>query len=220
MKELKYIAKLGEGQFGKVFLVEDEQGDRFALKCIKKREIIEYGMESMVVCEKQVLAELNHPMIVKMHCSFKDDAFLYLLFEYIEGCDFFDALRSIGICSENVSKFYLGSLVLALQELHSRNIIYRDLKPENAVVDKNGYMYLIDMGATKKLVEENGFRTFTVIGTPHYMAPEAIEGKGYSFEVDIWSLGVMLYEMVCGQLPYGENEEDSYKIYKTILKEK
>ena len=94
------------------------------------------------------------------------------------------------------------------------------MKPENAIVDKNGYLRLIDMGAAKKLSESNGYRTFTVIGTPHYMAPEVIDGKGYSLEVDIWSIGIMLYEMVCGYLPFGEDEEDGYEIYRIITEQK
>jgi cGMP-dependent protein kinase len=121
----------------------------------------------------------------------------------IEGKDFFDILREIGLLSQQISAFYIGCLILAVEYLHSKNIVYRDLKPENAVIDKKGYLIMIDMGTAKFLNEENGYRTFTIIGTPHYMAPEVVEGKGYSFSVDIWALGIILYEMVCGKLPYG-----------------
>lgn len=91
-----------------------------------------------------------------------------------------------------------------MEYLHIRNIIYRDLKPENVMVEADGYLRLIDMGTAKQLKQNSGFRTFTIIGTPHYMAPEVMQGKGYSFSVDIWSLGVLLYEFFCGHLPFGE----------------
>merc|ERR1719313_2610357 len=103
--------------------------------------------------------------------------------------------------------FYIGCLVLALETLHERSIVFRDLKPENVMLDVQGYLKLIDFGIAKKL-ETGGGRAFTMIGTPHYMAPEVIRGKGYGSEVDIWGLGVILYELVCGFLPFGEDLDD------------
>ena len=157
-------------------------------------------MEEFVLNEKKVLEELNHPFIVKFEKSYKDQAFLYILMQYIDGIDFFDMLREVGICNSGVSRFYLACLIYAIEEIHRKNIIYRDLKPENAVIDANGFLYLTDMGTAKRLSEDKGNRTFTIIGklfsylgTPHYMAPEIMEGKGYSFEADIWSLGVIFY---------------------------
>ena len=94
-------------------------------------------------------------------------------------------------------------MLVCVEYLHSKNIVYRDLKPENSVVSEDGYLHMIDMGTAKFLEKESGYRTFTIIGTPHYMAPEIIEGKGYGFSSDIWSLGVIFYEMVCGNLPFG-----------------
>lgn len=104
--------------------------------------------------------------------------------------------------------------MVCIEYLHSKNIVYRDLKPENAVVSEDGYLHMIDLGTAKFLDRESGYRTFTIIGTPHYMAPEIIEGKGYGFSSDIWSLGIIFYEMVCGSLPYGEDLDDPYDIYK------
>ena len=97
----------------------------------------------------------------------------------------------------------MASLILCIEYLHIRSVIYRDLKPENVMVESDGYLRLIDMGTAKQLKQTNGLRTFTIIGTPHYMAPEVMLGKGYSFAVDIWTLGILMYELVCGSLPFG-----------------
>ena len=106
-----------------------------------------------------------------------------------------------------------------MEYLHLKNIVYRDLKPENVMVESDGYLKLIDMGTAKQLTQDKGFRTFTIIGTPHYMAPEVMKGKGYSFAVDIWSLGILLYEFMCGQLPFADNADDPYEIHSIIIKE-
>lgn len=100
-----------------------------------------------------------------------------------------------------------------MEHMHSNRIIYRDLKPENLMMNTDGYLTLVDMGTAKKLKIERRYRTSTIIGTPHYIAPEIITGKGYSFPVDLWSLGVLTYELLCGKLPFGENEDDPFAIY-------
>lgn len=115
----------------------------------------------------------------------------------------FDVIREVKTMSNEMVRYYFGCLLLSIQYLHSNNIVYRDLKPENSVIDCTGKAYLIDMGTAKELNPENFFKTFTIIGTPHYMAPEVFEGNGYSFEVDIWSLGCILYEFLCYKLPFG-----------------
>lgn len=103
-----------------------------------------------------------------------------------------------------------------MEYLHTNNIVYRDIKPENAMVDSEGFLKLIDMG-TAKILQKTGQRTFTIIGTPHYMAPEVMRGKGYSYHVDLWSIGICLYEFLCGAVPYAENAEDPYEIYEEIM---
>lgn len=136
---------------------------------------------------------MNSPFLLRFYRSFKDSSFIYFLTEYIKGCELFDTIREIGLLSRTIAKFYIASLMLCIEYLHIRNIIYRDLKPENVMVESDGYLRLIDMGTAKQLKQNSGFRTFTIIGTPHYMAPEVMQGKGYSFSVDIWSIGVLLY---------------------------
>lgn len=151
--------------------------------------------------------------------SFKDANYLYFLVEFIKGMELFDVIREIGLLGTYDSQFYIGSMILAIEYLHAQSIIYRDLKPENIMVDDKGYMKLIDMGTGKFLKGKSGGgnRTFTIIGTPHYMAPEIITGKGYTTSVDLWSIGICLYEFMCGMVPFGEEAEDPYEIYEEII---
>ena len=116
----------------------------------------------------------------------------------------FDVIREVKTMPLDMVKYNIACLLISIEYLHSNNIVYRDLKPENSVVDSNGKVHLIDMGTAKELTSDTFFKTFTIIGTPHYMAPEVFEGNGYSFEVDIWSLGCILYEFLCFSLPFAE----------------
>ena len=122
-------------------------------------------------------------------------------------------MRYVGLLSNTDSQFYIASMILILQYLHERDIIYRDLKPDNIIVDTRGYIKLVDFG-TAKVIQT---RTYTLVGSPHYVAPEVIVGKGYNKMGDIWSLGICLYEFLCGKVPYGEEESDPYRIYEEIL---
>ena len=160
---------------------------------------------------------VNHPFIMQFFRSFKDDYNIYFLQEYIGGVELFDAIRDIGLLDTAQAQFYTASMILAIEHLHSLKVIYRDLKPENVMVDKEGYIKLIDMG-TAKVLSKPGARTSTIIGTPHYMAPEILAGKGYSFMIDIWSIGICLFEFICGGLPFAENAEDPFDVYDEIMK--
>merc|ERR550525_690618 len=137
--------------------------------------------------------------------------------EYIDGGELHAAIRSIStVLSRPQAMFYSGSLLLMLEALADRDIVYRDLKPENVMLDSQGYLKLIDFGTAKKL-ERSSLRTFTMVGTPHYMAPEVMRGKGYGTEVDVWALGVILYELVVGHLPFGDNLETTADVCKAVL---
>ena len=134
--------------------------------------------------------------------------------EYIRGKELFDVIRDIGLLTKELTQFYGGSLLLSIEYLHERKFIYRDLKPENVMVlYSNGYIKLIDFGTAKQISE----RTSTIIGTPHYMAPEVILGGGYSFQVDIWSIAICMYEFMCGGVPFGESAEDPMEVYLAII---
>lgn len=200
--------------FGDVILTaHNTKGNLYALKAVNRKKIEQYQLQSMMLLERNILMEIDHILILKLIRTFKDSSRLYFLFEYVRGMDLFDVLRELGLVTEEDSLFYTACLVGILEHLHERDIIYRDLKPENVMVDDEGYPKLIDFG-TAKIVSS---RTYTIIGTPHYMAPEIIIGKGYGVAVDYWSLGIMVYEFICGSVPFGEDEEEPYAIYEKIL---
>jgi cGMP-dependent protein kinase len=212
--ELIVIRLLGRGMFGKVYLVKaPTTGSLYALKAIPRTKIEIFAIQEHLLLEKRILQQLDHPFVAKLVRTYKDSKRLYFLEEYVHGLELAAILRHVGLINNSDSQFYIASLCILLQYLHERDIIYRDLKPENIMVDTSGFIKLIDFGAAKTLQG----RTFTLVGTPHYMAPEVIVGKGYNKSADLWSLGVCLYELVCGGVPFGEDEEDPYKIYEAIL---
>lgn len=131
--------------------------------------------------------------------------------------ELFDALRVIGLVPIPLARFYTAIIILAFESLHNVGIIYRDLKPENMMVCADGYLKIIDMGTCKNLKNSISNKTFTIIGTPNYMAPEILAGKGYNHSVDLWSLGIVLFEFLSGYLPFGENCEDPFEIYEEII---
>jgi cGMP-dependent protein kinase len=218
LEDLYFVKRLGEGQFGDVMLVsEPKSSDLFALKMILKTKIVEHMIERHVVNEKKVLEVLNFPFIMKLFKTFKDDKALYFLTSFIRGMEMFDMIRQVDLLDNEETRFYIGTLLLTLEYLHGLGIVYRDLKPENMIVDELGYLNLIDFGTAKKLKDCRN-RTQTIIGTPHYMAPETLQGKGYSYPVDLWSLGIIMYEFMCGSVPFGEEETDPINIYNLISK--
>ena len=207
---------VGKGQFGSVFLCTDKDKFEYALKTIPRCTISHYDLAENLILERKILLQLDHPMIVKLVKTFKDKQRVSFLMEYVKGQDLFDALRSINILKEADSLFYSSCLVLILEYLHSLKIIYRDLKPENVMIDYDGYPKLVDFGISR-IVDG---RTYTVIGTPHYMAPEVINGKGYNIQVDYWSLGIIIFEFVYCNVPFAAKEDDPYMIYEKILERK
>ncbi|OMJ75567.1 hypothetical protein SteCoe_25263 [Stentor coeruleus] len=217
LADLVCVKILGKGMFGNVFLVADKNRSRlYALKTVSRKKIERYEIQENLVLERKILLQLDHSMILKLVRTFKDSRRIYFLTEFVRGLDLFDVLRQLNLVSDRDSKFYIACLVLMFEHLHERDIIYRDLKPENVMIDDEGYPKLIDFGIAK-IVQG---RTYTVVGTPHYMAPEVITGKGYGLAADYWSIGIMIYEFVCGGVPFGEDEEDPYVIYEKVIQRK
>jgi len=215
LEDLKSVRVVGRGTFGTVKLVTHKvTKTRYAMKCVRKQAVVELRQEDNIKMEREILGENDHPFIIHLVRTFKDDRFLYFLTELVTGGELYDAIRRLGILSEAHSQFYFASMGLAIDYLHERTIVYRDLKPENVLLDHQGYIKLIDFGCARKL---GGEKSYTLVGTPHYMAPEVILGKGYSHSADIWSLGVCLYEFICGPLPFGNDADQQLAVFKDIL---
>ncbi len=218
LNDLLFVRALGSGNYGSVSLVQSKKNKfTYAIKGISRKQINYEQLHNNLELERSILLQIDHPFIVKLVKTLKDDRFIYFLMEYIQGKELFDTIRDIGLLSSFQTQFYGGSLLLAMEYLHNRKFIYRDLKPENVMVlNKNGYIKLIDFG-TCKIIDD---RTSTIIGTPHYMAPEVVLGEGYSFQVDCWSIAICMYEFMCGGVPFGENADDPMEVYLAVVNTK
>lgn len=204
---------LGTGTFGRVRLVTyyHKKALYFALKMLKKSEIIRLKQVEHIKAEKAILTSIAHPFIVNLYCAFQDEKSLFMLMEYVIGGELFSQLRKVGRFSNDTSRFYAAEIILALQYLHDQNIVYRDLKPENLLIDREGHIKITDFGFAK-VVED---RTWTLCGTPEYLAPEIIQSKGHGKAVDWWALGILIYEMLAGYPPF--YDENPFGIYQKIL---
>ena len=216
LEQLTYLTSLGSGSYGNVSLVKNNKKNYlYAIKNISNKQILYNQLSSNLDLEKGILLRIDHPFIVKLVKTLKDDRFIYFLMDYIRGKELFDVIRDIGILTKSQCLFYGASIMLAVRYLHQRKFVYRDIKPENIMVLENGYIKIIDFGTAKEI---DG-RTKTTMGTPHYMAPEMILGAGYSFEVDYWAIAVCMYEFICGEVPFADKSEDTMEIYLSIKNE-
>jgi cGMP-dependent protein kinase len=204
---------IGQGSFGSVRLVESKiSRARYALKCIRKNHVVETGQQKNVQTERKILLQLFHPCIVQFVRTFKDEDYIYFLMEFLGGGDLFTAIREIGMLTTPQCHFYSGSVILAIDYVHKCRLMYRDLKPENVLLDDQGFVKLVDFGTAKE-----GLSSYTLVGTPEYLAPEVILGKGYTFAADWWSTGVMMYEFICGPLPFRSRSGDQIELCRAIL---
>ena len=216
LSDLIYYMKLGSGSYGNVSLVKSSKNKFFyAIKNISCKQILYTQLHQNLELERSILVKIDHPFIVKLVKTMKDKNYVYFLMDYIKGRELFDVIRDIGLLNKYQTQFYGASIMLAVQYLHERKFIYRDIKPENIMVLGNGFIKLIDFGTAKEITD----RTKTIIGTPHYMAPEVILGEGYTFKVDFWSIGICMYEFMCGGVPFGENHEEAMDVYISIINE-
>jgi serine/threonine protein kinase len=165
--------------------------------------------------EKKLLQNMDSPFLLALKGSFKDNFFLYLVMEYVQGGELYHVLAKNGFIEENDARIYTSEVVCALSYLHSRKVIYRDLKPENILITSTGHIKLADFGFAKALSRLE--QTFTLCGTPEYLAPEVIDQSGHSFACDWWTLGVLMYEMLVGHAPFHGNTP--YNLYQNIMTE-
>ena len=218
-KDLVKFRILGVGTFGKVWLVSHKRtGTPYALKQLSKREIIGHHQVEGVIREKNIMASLDHPFVVNLVATFQDDRFLHMLIELVQGGELFSVIHTEtrdGIPNGN-SRFYAACILESLAHLHHRSICYRDLKPENILIDQRGYCVLVDLGFAKIVVD----KTYTLCGTPEYLAPEIILSKGHDKGVDYWAFGVLIYEMLVGRSPFYSYGTDQVSLFKRIVQVK
>ncbi|XP_060038679.1 cAMP-dependent protein kinase catalytic subunit PRKX [Erinaceus europaeus] len=213
LQDLETLATIGTGTFGRVQLVREKAGSGryFALKVMNIHDVLRLKQEQHVQNEKAVLQEVSHPFVVQLFWTGHDARRLYLLLELAPGGELFAHLRARGRLGGAAGQFFAAEVVSALAYLHSRAIVYRDLKPENVLLDRQGHVKLADFGFAKKLSD----RTWTLCGTPEYLAPEIIQSKGHGKGVDWWALGILIFEMLSGFPPFFD--DTPFGIYQKIL---
>lgn len=214
------IKVIGRGSIGKVTLVQEKaSGSYYALKSIRKQELPTERQKSLARQERDLLTspilQSSSPFLGHLFASFQTSSHLYFLLEYHPGGDFATLLSIHYKLNEHAARFYAAELVLGLEALRNLQIVYRDLKPENVLLDRDGHLVLIDFGLSKSLGDGQGGITKTFCGTAEYLAPEVLLGHPYGFAVDLWSLGTMLFEMLTGTPPYWA--ESSAVMYGNIV---
>lgn len=218
--DLDSVGLLGTGKFARVTLAQHRRvkSQVYALKTLSKVEIVRQKQLANVLNERLILADCNFPFIIKLENTFQDSMKLYMLLEFVQGGELFSVLHtqdSDGI-PDSHAKFYSMVLLMTLRYIHSRNVVYRDLKPENILIDKDGYPKLVDFGFAK--VVKGGAKCYTLCGTPEYLAPEIIVGRGYTRSIDYWAFGILVYEMIVGETPFADIEgQDQAVVCQNIL---
>eukprot|EP00522_Entomoneis_paludosa_P015254 CAMPEP_0172459820 /NCGR_PEP_ID=MMETSP1065-20121228/34298_1 /TAXON_ID=265537 /ORGANISM="Amphiprora paludosa, Strain CCMP125" /LENGTH=834 /DNA_ID=CAMNT_0013214661 /DNA_START=245 /DNA_END=2749 /DNA_ORIENTATION=+ len=216
LKDLRKFRILGVGTFGKVWLVaHNKSGTPYALKVLGKREVIGHHQVEGVMREKNLMAAVKHPFVVNLVTTFQDERSLYMLIGLVQGGELFSIVHTEvrdGIPNGN-SRFYAACILESLAALHRRDIVYRDLKPENVLIDRFGYCVLVDLGFAKVVTD----KTFTLCGTPEYLAPEIILSKGHDKGADYWAFGVLIYEMLVGYSPFFSYDMDQVGLFKRIV---
>ena len=212
---LKVIGTLGKGSFGFVQLVQDPiTKQTYALKAVNKQQIVQTGQQHHVISEKNSMLQFSHPFLIQLYGTYKDTNRLYFLLEPVLGGELFTVLREYTLFTESMARFYAAQIVLSFEYMHTQhNIVYRDLKPENLLLDQYGYLKITDFGFAKKVLP--GTRTWTLCGTPDYLAPEIVSGKGHGHGVDWWTLGIFIYEMLASYPPF--YDDDPMKTYNKIM---
>lgn len=213
LQDFTFGKTVGTGTFGRVRLVSLRDHDKyFAMKIMRKNDIVRLHQIDHIFSEKFLLSRLNCPFIIRLYGTFQDQQNLFMLLEYAIGGELFTYLRRAGRFPLGTTKFYAAEIVCALEYMHNLNIVYRDLKPENLLLDARGHIKIADFGFAK-VIPDN--KTWTLCGTPEYLAPEIILGRGHGRPVDWWALGILIYEMMAGFPPF--YDETPFLIYEKIL---
>jgi len=213
-------SKLGEGGYGQVYrAISKTNNKEYAIKVIKKKLFGDSIRVKDALIEKKIMAIASNPFIVKLHYAFQDKKNIYYAMDYVCGGILLRYMKYFGRFTEDMTRFYIGQVILALKYLHEdKDIVYRDLKPENILVDEQGYIKLTDFGLSSMGVE----RLTSICGTYEYIAPEMLRGEEYTELVDYFSLGCLMYEMLYGFSPFNfDGEKNRHaKVIKHILENK
>jgi serine/threonine protein kinase len=208
-KDFICLALLGRGSFGEVYLVQKiNNKKKYAMKVLRKERIMGQNLSRYALAERNILSLSNHPFIVKLNYAFQSMTKLFLILEYCPGGDLAKHLRMEKKFEEKRAKFYLCEILLALEDLHKRNIIFRDLKPDNVVLDNEGHCKLTDFGLSKEGINNDQY-TKSFCGSIAYLAPEVLKKQGHGKAVDWYLLGVLLYEMLTGETPYYDKNKNT-----------
>ena len=198
---------IGTGNFGKVHKALNQKQDReCALKILEKESVLQMKQVDHIISEREILKLLSNldekcPFIINIFSSFQDTENLYFELEYVQGCTLLNQIKQKNPWVQGNMQFYISEVLMALEFLHQNHIVYRDLKPENIVLSMKdrGHIKLVDFGFAKIMKTA---KTITNCGTPVYIAPEILRGSGHSYQVDVWSLGILIVEIISGQTPF------------------
>ena len=215
LDDFYFCKTLGQGKYGSVSLVHNNN-NFYAIKAVSKQSaekqkiLIKYFLD-----ERKVLLEIDHTFIMKLVRTFKNKDYVFFLTGFIDGEVFGKYLdnRKQPFRNKTETQFYIAFLFIILDYLNSRHIIHRDLKPDNMIINTKGYLNLIDFG-TAKVIKDF---TSTTTGTPHYIGPEVLMGKGYSFYCDYWSVGIIAFKIYYNKFPFGDGAEEPLQVYKEVL---
>ncbi|KAG2823230.1 hypothetical protein PC116_g6341 [Phytophthora cactorum] len=218
-RDFEFVKVLGRGAFAKVYLVRGKGSNRdkwYALKAYNKQAIVQKNQAQYIHTEKAALqACSDHPYIVTLYYAFQSQDRLFLVMEYCGGGDLLSALTRRKAFTESEAAFYIGEIALALSHLHSKNIVFRDLKPENVVMDLDGHCLLTDFGISKEGIKDHTSAN-TFCGSPMYLAPEMLSRSGHGFALDWYSVGALLFELLTGLPPFYTN--DKKQLFHNILR--
>ncbi|KAF2315753.1 hypothetical protein GH714_040290 [Hevea brasiliensis] len=245
IEDFEIIKPISRGAFGRVFLARKRAtGDFFAIKVLKKADMIRKNAVESILAERNILISVCNPFVVRFFYSFTCRENLYLVMEYLNGGDLYSLLRNLGCLDEDMARMYIAEVVLALEYLHSLNVIHRDLKPDNLLIGQDGHIKLTDFGLSKvglinstddlsgasfnssaflddhETKSQNSSKReqrqkHSVVGTPDYLAPEILLGMGHGATADWWSVGVILFELLVGIPPF--NAETPQQIFDNIM---